>query len=320
MPAECTCVVGCSTSSGSQCEQQQVNHQRLSWHAEVLPVLAELSELNSTSSHCTLAPAWLASGSTGSTPHHLSSSTAHEASSNMNGTLPVDAQTWAQLEQSVLQAAAAAHELGHPMASDDIIAAVSALTWLGVCPGPHCLSCSLKPLVQIPLGLTAEGLCSLLWILSAEVTQQQSAQAPIVSSASSQADRSYTNGSSSSNGSGMSSGGGGGWRLTVPQLLQLASRACSSLAVRPAGRLSVRQLARTTWAVAALAKSQPHSMQGAAAAAAAGSVWLPPEPCVRWLDWGWEAGLSRETRVDPGALAAQPQLQRLGSERAPQRQ
>eukprot|EP00775_Hariotina_reticulata_P003613 gene3613-3877_t len=86
----------------------------------------------------------------------------------MYDTVPVDDKTSAQLEHRVLQAAAVADELGSPMASDDIIAAVSALTWLGVQPSQALLELFFEAVGPDPLGLAAEGLCSLLWILAAE--------------------------------------------------------------------------------------------------------------------------------------------------------
>jgi hypothetical protein len=225
------------------CAQQQ-QQQQLQQQG-VLPQLAELLQAAAAvhadhGQHSSLAPAWMSSSSSRSSDC-----------------------LWQDFEQVLLSAAAAAID-GASTALDvaDIATSASSLLVLGVSPSQQLLQAYWAAVGPEALGLSAVGLQQLLWIAASLLQQQQQGLDPRERQQDPQ--QQY---------SSIRSEGVQG----VP-LLRLVSKACSSLAVRPASALSARQAAQATWALAQLASS--------AAAAAAG--WSPPQQTVSWLKRLWQ--------------------------------
>jgi hypothetical protein len=178
----------------------------------------------------------------------------HSSSSSSSSS---DAAVWQPLESALLSAAAA--EADSPLATSDILVAAAALFSLGLKPSQSLLDAYLDAVGPDALELSAEGLCQLLWIL-ASIQQQQQQQGEDVAAAAA---------------------GTTGEALQVPELLQLAIKACSCLAVR-SSRVTVRQLARATWAVAVLSSSSSSGSAGQ------GVAWSPPQQLLSRLQQRWE--------------------------------
>jgi hypothetical protein len=159
------------------------------------------------------------------------------------------------------------------MGASDTAAAASALLALGAVPSGALLQQYLAAVGSHALGLTAPGLCQLLWTLAGMATSQ-------ASGTHSRAD-----------------------------VLQLASAACSSLAVRSRSSVSAQQLARATWAVAALSAAA-----GAEGGASLAAPFTPSQQTLTWLRRSWQhvgATLHARTAAEPHVSAEAVSTQAL---------
>jgi hypothetical protein len=143
---------------------------------------------------------------------------------------------WAAFEPLVVSTAEAAGS-STAVAGADAAAQCVALLLLGVAPS-QLLQAYIGAVGPDALSLAAPGLCYLLWVLGGVMQHSLTAE-----TGSSRAD-----------------------------LLRLAHKACSSLAVRSASAVSTRQLARATWGVAELAAT---------------SGFPAPQQMLAWLQRSW---------------------------------